>query len=77
MWLTVAEGDFVVDHWTVEGTHTGPLHSPSGAVFPPTGRSVTLQGTLTSEVKDGKVARSWGYFDMAALLGQLGLVPAV
>ncbi len=77
VWLTVADGDYVVDHWTATGTHAGPLLLPSGAQIPPTGKSIVLKGTLTSEVKDGKILRSWGYFDLASMLGQLGLVPAM
>lgn len=77
VWLTVTGGDYVVDHWSIDATHTGPLYSPSGAAIPPTGKSITVKGTLTSEVKDGKVVRTWGYFDMAALLAQLGLLPAM
>jgi steroid delta-isomerase-like uncharacterized protein len=77
VWLTVADGSYVVDHWSIEGTHLGPLQSPSGVPIPPTGKSVILKGTLTSGIKDGKVARSWGFFDLASLLAQLGLVPAM
>jgi steroid delta-isomerase-like uncharacterized protein len=77
VWLTVADGNYVVDHWTATGTHTGPLQSPSGAAIPPTGKSIVLKGTLTSEIEDGKVIRNWGFFDMAALLIQIGVVPAM
>jgi steroid delta-isomerase-like uncharacterized protein len=73
--LTVADDDYVVDHWSASGTNTGTLYSPSGAAIPPSGRSIVVKGTLTSEVKDGKVFRSWGYFDMADLLGQIGVLP--
>ena len=75
VWLTVAEGDYVVDHWTASGVHNGTLYSPSGQPIPPTGKSVTLKGTLTSQIKDGKIVRSWGYFDLASLLMQIGVVP--
>ena len=34
--LTVAQGDYVVDHWKVsDGAHTGPLHAPLAALFRP------------------------------------------
>jgi predicted ester cyclase len=75
VWLTVAQGDYAVLHWKVKGTHTGPLHSPSGAAIPPTGKSVVLTGSTTSEVKNGKVVRSWAFWDLSSLLGQLGLLP--
>jgi predicted ester cyclase len=75
VWLTVADGEYVVDHWSVSGVNNGTLYSPSGQPIPPTGKSVTLKGTLTSQVRDGKVVRSWGYFDLASLLMQIGVVP--
>ncbi len=51
--------------------------TPLGASIPSTGKTVTLRGTLTTDIKDGKVIRTWGYFDMASLLAQLGLVLAM
>ena len=73
--LTVAQGDYVVTHWKSSGLHTGPLHSPSGAAIPPTGKSVTLLGSTTSQVKNGRVTRTWAFWDLSSLLGQLGLLP--
>ncbi len=77
VWLTVTDGHYVVDHWTAKGTHLGPLQTPSGAAIPPTGKSIVLKGTLTSEIKDGQVVRNWGFFDMASMLMQIGVVPAM
>lgn len=73
--LTVAQGDYVVTHWKSTGLHAGPLHSPSGTAIPPTGKSVTLMGSTTSQVKNGKITHSWTFWDMTSLLGQLGLLP--
>jgi steroid delta-isomerase-like uncharacterized protein len=73
--LTVAQGDYVVTHWKSNGPHAGELHTPSGTVIPPTGKSVTLLGSTTAQVKNGKVTRSWAFWDMTSLLGQLGLLP--
>ena len=73
--LTIAQGDYVVAHWTSTGTHTGPLTTPSGNTIPPTGKSATLMGSGTLEIKNGKATRGWVYWDMASLLGQLGLMP--
>ena len=72
---TVAQGDYVVLNWTISGTHNGPLQAPSGAIVPPTGKKSILVGSSTSLVKNGKVAHTWNYWDMASLLGQLGLIP--
>lgn len=74
-WLTVSEGEYVVTHWRISGTHSAPLHSPSGAAIPPTGKRVTLTGSTTSQIREGKVVRTWNYWDMASLLAQIGLLP--
>lgn len=73
--LTIAHGDYVVDHWKASGTHNGPLQTPSGGSIPPTGKKVTLMGSTTAQVKNGKITRSWTFWDMTSLLGQLGLLP--
>jgi predicted ester cyclase len=73
--LTIAQGDYVVNHWRASGVNSGPLRSPSGTMIPPTGKKVTLVGSTTSQVKDGKVVRSWNFWDMTSLLGQIGLMP--
>ncbi len=73
--LTIAQGDYVVTHWTGAGTHTGPLPTPSGNTIPPTGKSATTMGSTTLEIKNGKITRGWIFWDMASLLGQLGLLP--
>jgi len=73
--LTLAQGDYVVTHWTGTGTHTGPLPTPSGGAIPPTGKKATIMGSNTAEIKNGKITRGWQFWDMASLLGQLGLMP--
>ncbi len=67
-----ASGDTVVVELTWKGTHTGPLATPSGEVAP-TGKSINLRAVQIQEVKDGKVASTRQYFDMATLMSQLGL----
>ena len=73
--LTVAQGDYVVAHWTATGTHDGPLMSPSGNVVPPTHKRVTTLGSSTFEMKNGKLLHGWTFWDMAGFLVQLGLMP--
>jgi len=72
---TIAQGDYVVLHWVGTGTHTGPLPTPTGGAIPPTGKSAKVMGSVTYEFRAGKVARAWNFWDMAGLLGQLGLLP--
>jgi len=73
--FTLAQGDYVVTHWTATGTHTGPLPTPSGNTIPPTGKKATVMGSNTAEIKNGKITRGWQFWDLASLLGQLGLLP--
>jgi steroid delta-isomerase-like uncharacterized protein len=72
---TIVQGDYVVTNWKTTGMNTGPLQTPSGGSIPPTGKMSTTVGSTTSQVKNGKVVHAWVYFDMASLLGQLGLLP--
>jgi steroid delta-isomerase-like uncharacterized protein len=73
--LMIAQGNYVVAHWTGTGTHTGPLRTPTGSSLPATGKKVVLKASETYELQGGKIARLWGFFDRASLLGQLGLLP--
>jgi ketosteroid isomerase-like protein len=73
--LTITQGDYVVQHWRATGTNGGPLRSPSGAIIPPSGKNVVVTGSSTSVVKNGKVVRSWNFWDLASLLGQMGVIP--
>jgi steroid delta-isomerase-like uncharacterized protein len=74
---TVAKDDNVVMHWTASGTHTGPLVAPSGGKIPATGKHAVVPGSTTFEIQHGKVQHAWTFFDMASLLTQLGLMPAM
>jgi steroid delta-isomerase-like uncharacterized protein len=76
--LTIAQGDYVVMHWKVGGgKHSGPLHTPSGGVIQPTGKTATVVGSTTSQTKNGKIVHSWAFWDMTSLLNQLGLLPSM
>ena len=72
---TIVQGDYVVTNWKVSGTNAGPLQTPSGRSIPPTGKMITIVGSTTDQLKDGKVVHNWNYFDMASLLSQMGLLP--
>lgn len=67
-----AAGDVVVVELTWKGTQTGPLATPNGEV-PATGKSINMRAIQVSKVKDGKVASTRQYFDMATMMSQLGL----
>lgn len=68
----VAAEDGVAVEYTGRGTNTGPLATPEGEV-PATGRSVEMSFCDVWEVRSGRIAGGRSYFDLAALMGQLGL----
>jgi predicted ester cyclase len=57
----LAEGDHVLTHWTVSGTHAERLATVTGETIPPTRRRVTVSGAMLTEVRDGKIVREWSY----------------
>jgi len=55
--------------------HTPALLETGMATDPATGKQVVLKVSETYELKGGKIARVWGFFDPVSLLGQLGVLP--
>lgn len=70
----VAEGDWVVQRFTFEGTHDGVLASPAGEI-PPTHRRLTGRGVQALRVEGDAVAETQLYFDQVQVMTQLGLMP--
>ena len=66
----VAEGDRVVAHWTLRGTHQG-----ASLGMPPTGKHITMPGISILRFDDGKAVETWVIFDQMGMLQQLGLAP--
>jgi steroid delta-isomerase-like uncharacterized protein len=54
----IAEGDRVASHWTWRGTHQGTFQGVA-----PTGRPVTLPGTVFYRLAAGKITEFRGQFD--------------
>jgi steroid delta-isomerase-like uncharacterized protein len=70
----VAGDDWVAIEAVGRGTHTGPLATPGGDV-PPTGKSITLPFCSTIRISDGKIVAGRDYYNLAAVMMQLGLMP--
>ena len=66
----LAEGDRVMNRWTVSGTHHGEYMG-----IAPTGKQVTLKGMSIHRIEGGKIAEQWHEMDMLGLLQQMGVVP--
>jgi steroid delta-isomerase-like uncharacterized protein len=75
--LMIAQGDYVVAHYTTSGVHTKPLRTPNGSTIPATGKKVAVKGCFTYELRGGKIRRQWDFADMLSLLRQLGLNPPI
>jgi steroid delta-isomerase-like uncharacterized protein len=66
----IAEGDKVVMRWTARGTHEGELEG-----VPPTKRRVTVTGTTTARIANGKIAEEWENWDALGMMQQIGALP--
>ena len=66
----IAEGDKVVTHWSVQGTHQGVFQGHS-----PTGNQMRVTGIVIDRIVDGKVVEGWMVMDTHDQMQQLGLIP--
>jgi steroid delta-isomerase-like uncharacterized protein len=64
------EGDRVAIRFSGTGTQRGPFMG-----IPQTGKQITFGGMTFLKVEKGQFVERWGIFDMAGLLGQLGVGP--
>ena len=68
----IGDGSRIATRWRAEGTHRGVLlHIPA------TQRRVSFEGYTVLTVQDGCIKSSHTLWDMAGLLRQLGLLPAL
>lgn len=70
----VVEGENAVLEATFEGTQTGTLKAPSGAIQP-TRKHVKVPFTTVNKIKDGKIVSFHLLFDQVELMTQLGVMP--
>ena len=65
--LQIADGDFVVSHYTARGRHTlAPYRG-----IAPAGREVSASGVQIWRVRDGRAVQDWNTFDEWGLVEQL------
>ena len=70
----IADGDWVAQRFTFEGTHDGVLNSPAGEI-PPTHRRLSGRGAQIFRVEGQVVVETQLYFDQVQVMTQLGLMP--
>ena len=69
----IASGEYVVTRWHATVTHKGELMG-----IPATGRrGDDIHGCTVAEYRDAKAVREWVYWDVATLLRQIGVMPAL
>jgi ketosteroid isomerase-like protein len=70
----IADGDTVAIEYVMEGTHTGTLQTPLGALVP-TGKRIVMRAAAVSRVREDEVYSTHMYWDNLALMSALGIVP--
>jgi steroid delta-isomerase-like uncharacterized protein len=68
---TIAEGNEVVHHWTIRGTHKGQFLG-----LAPTNRTATISGTSIHRIQGGKIVEQWSDWNLMTLMEQLGVSAA-
>jgi len=63
------QGDKLVKYWNFKGKHTGVFFG-----IPPTGKTISLDGTTLVRMSNGKIAEERDFFDNIDLMTQLGLL---
>jgi len=66
----IAEGDKVVTHKTMSGTHQGALVG-----IPATGKRMTMEIFEILQIDGGKIIGCWLFYDRLGLMYQLGVFP--
>jgi steroid delta-isomerase-like uncharacterized protein len=67
----IAEGEKVVNRFTLRGTHQGETEE----FGPPTDRQIELKGMTISRIEGGKIVEEWQAYANLSMMQQLGLVP--
>jgi steroid delta-isomerase-like uncharacterized protein len=67
----IAEGEKVVNRFTIRGTHQGEIED----LGPPTGRQMEQKGIAISRIEGGKIVEEWQSYDNLSMMQQLGLAP--
>ena len=68
---TITDGDLVAGRYRIRGTHSGELMG-----VPASGNPLDLEGQSFFRFENGRVAERWQAMDGAALLTQVGALPA-
>lgn len=70
----IAEGDQVLSHCTLSGTHLGPFMHPRLWSLPPTGKRFSVKHMHLHRLRDGQFVEHWAVREDLGMLQQLGIV---
>jgi steroid delta-isomerase-like uncharacterized protein len=73
---SLSSGDTAVIEILWEGTHRGPLQTPTGDSIAATGRAVKVPAVQIVKVSGERITENRHYFDSMTLMAQLGVTPA-
>ncbi|MEJ8810854.1 ester cyclase [Variovorax ureilyticus] len=66
----VCEGNLVVYHCNVTGTHQGP-----DLGVPASGSRIEIEGVVIGAIEGGQIQEGWNCFDFMTLYQQVGMLP--
>jgi steroid delta-isomerase-like uncharacterized protein len=70
----VACDPWLIQEFTLQGTHTAPLNGPTGMI-PPTGKRIDSRAVSVGRYENGQIFETRLYFDQSEVMTQLGLMP--
>lgn len=65
---------WLVQEFTLQGTHTAPLEGPAG-IIPATGKKLNSRAVSVGRYENGQIVETRLYFDQTEVMTQLGLMP--
>lgn len=69
---TWAEGDYVIGHFQMSGTMTGPM-----GPMPASNKKYDVSGVDVIKYKDGKAIEHWMYMEDRKMMEQMGWLPSM
>jgi steroid delta-isomerase-like uncharacterized protein len=67
----IAEGDKVATYAKWRATNSGSFNG-----IPPSGKTIEMEIFVLDTIRDGKIVEHRGYFDVMAMMTQIGAIPA-
>ena len=72
----VESGAMVATEMKMSAVNTGDMEMPDGSKIPATGKSIQMTGCQIAHFEGDKIVKTTMYYNMMAMMSQLGLVPS-